>query len=199
MFFDAARADSVQNADWYSAVMTSRLVAGTAVAMLFASLPPACTAVVTYPPTAGKSALTPNVTPGPEIMAAALREAHRTTGADGALVFNLPDGLNSHAWSRVTALLPSGARAMRPGDADVLSVQQLRLTGGQAEVDVLFPDRGVYQLMTVTLDGGSFLPWKVKYAHRWVIPCTPPIANDPSIEVLASEGASTPADASTQE
>ena len=185
-----------KTADWYSAAMTLRFAVGAVALLCVASLPLACTAVVTYPPTVGKSSFRPNVTPGPELMAAGIREANRSIGG-GPIVFNLPDGLDAYTWKRVTELLPSGSRAMRPGDESVLSVQQLRLSGGQAEVDVLFPDRGVYQLMTVALTGGGFTQWRTKYAHRWVIPCTPPLANDPSIEMLATEGAAASTDTAT--
>lgn len=178
--------------------MTSRIAVGAVALLTLASLPLGCTAVVTYPPTAGKSSLKPNVSPGPELMAAGIREVGRTTGrAGGEIVFNLPDGLDAFTWKRVGELLPSGSRPMRPGDENVLSVQQLRLSGGQAQVDVLFSDRGVYQLMTVALEGGSIAPWRTKYAHRWVIPCTPPLANDPAIALLATEGAAAATDAAT--
>jgi hypothetical protein len=156
-------------------------------ALLLAAVPAACTAVSTYPPTAGTTKMTPSVSPGPELMAGAIKEAHRVTKGSTPIVFNLPSGLSSGTWERVAQQLPSGARAMRGGDENVYSVQQLRLSGGTAEVDVVYPDRGVYQLMTVKFEGGAVVPWRVQWAYRWVIPASIPVANDPMIAVEAVE------------
>jgi hypothetical protein len=156
-------------------------------AVLLASVPAACTAVSTYPPTAGTTKMTPSVSPGPEIMAGAIKEASRVTNGAQPLVFNLPAGLDARTWERVRGLLPSGARAMRASDETAYSVQQLRLSGGTAEVDVVYPDRGVYQLMTVKFEGGPALAWRVQWAYRWVIPATAPVANDPVIAAEAAE------------
>jgi hypothetical protein len=156
-------------------------------ALLLAVVPAACTAVSTYPPTAGTTKMTPSVSPGPELMAGAIKEAHRVTKGSSPIVFNLPSGLSSGTWDRVARQLPSGARAMRGGDENVYSVQQLRLSGGTAEVDVIYPERGVYQLMTVKFEGGAAIPWRVQWAYRWVIPASMPVANDPMIAVELAE------------
>jgi hypothetical protein len=156
-------------------------------ALLLAVAPAACTAVSTYPPTAGTTKMTPSVSPGPELMAGAIKEAHRVTRGSSPIVFNLPSGLSSGTWDRVARQLPSGARAMRGSDENVYSVQQLRLSGGTAEVDVIYPERGVYQLMTVKFEGGAAIPWRVQWAYRWVIPASMPVANDPMIAVELAE------------
>jgi hypothetical protein len=156
-------------------------------ALLLAVAPAACTAVSTYPPTAGTTKMTPSVSPGPELMAGAIKEAHRVTKGSAPIVFNLPSGLSAGTWDRVARQLPSGARAMRGSDENVYSVQQLRLSGGTAEVDVIYPEHGVYQLMTVKFEGGTALPWRVQWAYRWVIPASMPVANDPMIAVEAAE------------
>ena len=156
-------------------------------AVLLVSVPAACTAVSTYPPTAGTTKMTPTVSPGPELMAAAIKEASRVTNGKQPIVFNLPAGLDNGTWRRIAGLLPDGARPMRAGDEAVYSVQQLRLSGGTAEVDVTYPERGVYQLMTVKLEGGPVIPWRVQWAYRWVIPATAPVANDPAIAVASAE------------
>ena len=166
-------------------MMTTRVLA--AILLATAALPVACTAVSTYPPTAGATRMTPSVTPGPELMASAIRETHRVRGTGEQIVFNLPAGLDAGTWRRVAARLPEGSRAMRASDESVYSVQQLRLSGGTAEVDVAYPERGVYQLMTVKLEGGPVIPWRVQWAYRWVIPATAPVANDPMIAVEAAE------------
>ena len=168
-------------------------------AVLIASVPAACTAVSTYPPTAGATRMTPSVSPGPELMAAAIKEAHRVTKGAQPLVFNLPAGLQSGTWRRVNALLPDGARAMRASDENVYSVEQLRLSGGAADVDVIYPERGVYQLMTVKFEGGPALPWRVQWAYRWVIPATAPVATDPMIAVELAEAERAAAERATTE
>jgi hypothetical protein len=156
-------------------------------AVLLVSVPAGCTAVSTYPPTAGTTKMTPTVSPGPELMAAAIKEASRVTNGKQPIVFNLPAGLDNGTWRRIAGLLPDGARPMRAGDEAVYSVQQLRLSGGTAEVDVTYPERGVYQLMTVKFEGGPVIPWRVQWAYRWVIPATAPVANDPAIAVASAE------------
>ena len=156
-------------------------------AVLLVSVPAGCTAVSTYPPTAGTTKMTPSVSPGPELMANAIKEANRVTKGAQPIVFNLPAGLDSGTWRRVAGLLPEGARPMRAGDEAVYSVQQLRLSGGTAEVDVTYPERGVYQLMTVKFEGGPVIPWRVQWAYRWVIPATAPVANDPMIAAEAAK------------
>jgi hypothetical protein len=156
-------------------------------AVLLVSVPAGCTAVSTYPPTAGTTKMTPTVSPGPELMAAAIKEASCVTNGKQPIVFNLPAGLDNGTWRRIAGLLPDGARPMRAGDEAVYSVQQLRLSGGTAEVDVTYPERGVYQLMTVKFEGGPVIPWRVQWAYRWVIPATAPVANDPAIAVASAE------------
>jgi hypothetical protein len=143
----------------------------------------------TYPPTSGKAISTPNVAPGPEVMAGAIKEAHRISGLGTPVMFNLPAGLQESTWSRVATLVGGDATPMSPGSENVFSVQQLRISGGVAEVDVVYPERGVYQLMTVKFKGGAALPWRVDWAYRWVIPATAPIANTPETMYAKSEAA----------
>jgi hypothetical protein len=163
--------------------------------VLAASFVGGCTSMSTYPPTAGQPATRPNISPGPELMTAALREAQRTTGLGGGVVFNLPAGLEPHTWRRVQAALPEGARPMRNGDENVCSVQQIRHSGGRAEVDVVYPDRGVYQLLTVRLTNGGLAGWRIASTYRWMIPATAPLANDPMIAIEAERAAQEAADA----
>jgi len=147
--------------------------------VLLAVLPAACAAVSTYPPVAGRPVNTPSVSPGPEVMAGAIKEAHRVTAPGTDIVFNLPAGLPENTWNRVAYLLPNSARAMEPGDENVYSVKQLRISGGTAEVDVVYPEGGVYQLMTVKFNGGPLAAWTVAWHYRWLIPTEKPVMNDP--------------------
>ncbi len=100
-----------------------------------------------------------------------------------AVVFNLPAGVQSTVWKRVESRLSSRTtlpvRAMTDGDAIVYSVEQIRLNGGKAEVDVLYVDRGIWQLATVKFSGGVFSGYQLDSVTRWVIPVTAPTANDP--------------------
>ncbi len=124
-------------------------------------------------------------------MAGAIREAHRLTAPNTPLIYNLPAGLPENTWNRVAFLLPDSARSMEPGDDAVYSVQQLRISGGTAEIDVVYPDRGVFQLMTVKLAGGPLTPWSVAWSYRWMIPAEKPTVNDPlqKAEMAAIESA----------
>ena len=150
-----------------------------AACILLSVLPAACTAMSTYPPVDGKPVSTPNVSPGPEVMAGAIREAARQVAPGTTIVFNLPAGLSENTWNRVAFLLPETARAMEPEDEEVFSVKQLRIFGGTAEVDVVYRERGVYQLMTVKLNGGAIAGWSVAWAYRWLLPEQKPTPNDP--------------------
>ena len=60
-------------------------------AVLLATVPAACVSVSTYPPTAGNTKMTPSVSPGPELMAGAIKEASRVTKGGEPIVFNLPE------------------------------------------------------------------------------------------------------------
>jgi hypothetical protein len=133
----------------------------------------------TYPPVDGKTVSTPNVSPGPEVMAGAIRETARQIAPGKPIVFNLPAGLSEHTWNRVAFLLPDSARAMEAEDEAVYSVKQLRISGGSAEVDVVYLDKGVYQLMTVKFNGGPLAGWSVAWAYRWMLPEQKPTPNDP--------------------
>ena len=159
--------------------MRAMQIRSLAASVLLACVPAACTAMSTYPPVAGKTISTPSVSPGPEVMAGAIKEAHRITNPNSEIVFNLPAGLPENTWNRVAYLLPDSARAMEPGDEHVYSVQQVRISGGQAEVDVVYPEGKVYQLMTVKFNGGPLAGWSVAWAYRWRIPAQKPTPNDP--------------------
>ena len=150
-----------------------------AACILLSVLPAACTAMSTYPPVDGKPVSTPTVSPGPVVMAGAIREAARQVAPGTTIVFNLPAGLSENTWNRVAFLLPDTARAMEPEDEEVFSVKQLRIFGGTAEVDVVYRERGVYQLMTVKLNGGAIAGWSVAWAYRWLLPEQKPTPNDP--------------------
>jgi hypothetical protein len=159
--------------------MRAMQIRSLAALALLAVVPAACTAMSTYPPVDGKVINTPSVSPGPEVMAGAIKEAHRLTAPNTDIIFNLPAGLPENTWNRVAFLLPDSARAMEPGDENVYSVKQLRIQGGSAEVDVIYPERGVYQLMTVKFSGGPLTAWTVAWSYRWLIPSEKPTPNDP--------------------
>lgn len=155
-----------------------------------------CTSSLTYPATAGKSPARPDVYPCPELMCDAMfgvaRSAKNATqDTETVIAFNLPEGVQSTVWNKVQTRLTSRTttpvRAMTATDTAAFSVEQIRVNGGKAEVDVLYLDRGVWQLATVKFTGGALAPFHLDSITRWVIPATAPTANDPRpAEALAA-------------
>ena len=147
-----------------------------------------CTSSLTYPATAGKSPARPDVYPCPELMCDAMFGVARSTknatqDTETVIAFNLPEGVQSTVWNKVQTRLTSRTtapvRAMTATDTAAFSVEQIRVNGGKAEVDVLYLDRGVWQLATVKFTGGALAPFHLDSITRWVIPATAPTANDP--------------------
>ncbi len=162
-----------------------RITSFPTLALLATALISGCTSSLTYPATAGKAPARPDVYPCPELMCDAMlgvsRAAKNTT--QETIAFNLPAGVQSTVWNKVQTRLSSRTttpvRAMTESDASAFSVEQIRVNGGKAEVDVLFLDRGVWQLSTVKFTGGALAPYSIDSITRWVIPATAPTANDP--------------------
>jgi hypothetical protein len=131
----------------------------------------ACATMATYPPTAGSGGVTATQPPLPQIMASALRYAQQRGNPNAPLVFNLPPRTLQAAWDDVAKRLGDGARPMTEGDREAFTVRQLRLNGSQAEVDVVYPSpEGVYQVMTVHLEGAFGVDYRPMYTQRWLIP-----------------------------
>ena len=156
------------------------------------SLPIAgCASWSTFPPVEGRDTLSPGFAPAPDVMATSLAYAHARTGRGDPLVFNLPPDVSAGTWGTVEIKLrPEGATPMTPGDREVWSIQQVRLRGNVAEVDIVYLDQGVYQLATVHLSSKPFEPFRADYLQRWLVPVEAPIANDPRLAKPESAAAS---------
>lgn len=152
-------------------------------AFALASLPFAgCASWSTFPPVEGRDSFAPGLAPAPDVMAKSLAYAHARTGRGEPLVFNLPPDVSAGTWGTVEIKLrPEAATPMKPGDREVWSIQQVRLRGNVAEVDIVYLDQGVYQLATVHLSSKPFEPFRADYLQRWLVPVETPVANDPRL------------------
>jgi hypothetical protein len=69
---------------------------------------------------------------------------------------------------------------MAEGDKDAFTVKQVRLNGGKAEVDVVYPSpEGVYQIMTVHLEGAFGADYRPMFVQKWLIPAKAQPFNPP--------------------
>lgn len=140
-----------------------------------------CAATATYPPTAGNATVTGNTPPLPQVMSSALRYAQQRGNPNEQLVFNLPPNTLQSAWDDVARRLGDGCRAMTAQDKDAYTVRQVRINGGKAEVDIVYPSpEGVYQIMTVHLEGGFGTDYRPMYVQRWLIPSKQQVFNPPA-------------------
>jgi hypothetical protein len=148
-----------------------------------------CAATATYPPTAGGGSVTGNTPPLPQVMASSLRYAQQRGNPNAQMVFNLPPGTLQSAWDDVGKRLGDGCRAMTADDKEAFTVRQVRVNGGKAECDIVYPSpEGVYQIMTVHLEGGFGTDFRPMFVQRWLIPSKQQAFNPP----LAGPWAETP-------
>ena len=154
------------------------LAASTLLSLPFAG----CASWSTFQPVEGRDSFSPGLAPAPDVMARSLAYAHARTGRGEPLVFNLPPDVSAGTWGTVEIKLrPEAGVPMKPGDLAVWSIQQVRLRGNVAEVDVVYLDQGVYQLATVHLSSKPFEPFRAEYLQRWLVPVETPSANDPRL------------------
>ncbi len=156
-----------------------------------------CTAGATYPPTAGRTTLSPSTPPCPQLMVSGLRYAQqRLAPAGEILVFNLPPQTAQYVWDDVALKLGEGSRPMTVSDTTGMTLQQLRLNGSTAEVDVIYvTTEGVWQMATVHLEGAFGVEFRPSYVQRWLIPVEKPAFNPPlvgSFEDAPASPASSP-------
>ena len=146
-----------------------------------------CASTATYPPTSGRATVAGNTPPLPQVMASALRYAQQRGNPNASMVFNLPPDTLESAWTDVGKRLGDGARPMTAADKDAFTVRQVRVNGGQAEVDVVYPSpEGVYQILTVHLEGGVGADYRPMFVQRWLIPSTPQPFNPPVTAMSSS-------------
>ena len=142
-----------------------------------------CTAGATYPPTAGKTTLSPSTPPCPQLMVSGMRYAQlRLAPVGEILVFNLPPQTPQYVWDDVAAKLGDGSRPMTESDKVGMTLQQLRLNGSHAEVDVIYVTTdGVWQMATVHLEGAFGAEYRPSFVQRWLIPVEKPVFNPPLV------------------
>lgn len=161
--------------------------AGAIVSLLaaVASLQVGCATKRTVPPTDGKSVMDTSFEPLPTLCVLAIEKGHEIgygaadPGSAHSIIYNLPATVRRETWVSIGRRLPASATPMRPGDANVISVEEIRIDGGNAQVDVLVPRGNLYQLYTMHLTGGVFSKWKVTYAQPWTLRTEPPTTNNP--------------------
>lgn len=137
-----------------------------------------CAATMTYPEYEGAPKADPSLQPIPNLMADALKFAHHRTAPEQELVFNLPPTTPVQVWRGVGKRLGMG-RPMTAGDTLVWSIRQVRLSGGRAEVDVVYPTEGIYQLATVHFVGSTAQPYYPTMLQLWLVPVSAPTCNTP--------------------
>ncbi|MSR33900.1 MAG: hypothetical protein EXS12_03745 [Phycisphaerales bacterium] len=166
--------------------ITSPLLLAAVLASSFMMALAGCTAGATYPPTSGKTILSPSTPPCPQVMANGLRYAQLRLATPGEiLVFNLPPQTPQFVWDDVATKLGDGSRAMTESDKVGTTLQQLRLNGSHAEVDVIYvTSDGVWQMATVHLEGAFGAEYRPSFVQRWLIPVEKPVFNPPRTGIL---------------
>lgn len=141
-----------------------------------------CNMKAAYPQQDGWQQLDPFLDPVPQVMARALDASHAATDPSVPLVWNLPAGMQKTVWNKVSTLLGPGAVAMTKDGERVWSIERVRVNGSFAEVDVLWRNAdGLWQLMTVHLEGAALAPYRVTYLQRWRLPeSRVPSCNNPN-------------------
>lgn len=139
-----------------------------------------CTPLATWPPVEGRQPLVPWADPCPQLMATAVQFTRQNTQREAPEIFNLPPGTEWKVWSEVQRRLGDGWRMMEPTDDWAFTVLQVRLDGGQAEVDVAHqtPER-IWQMATVHFRGSFGGHYRPIYFQRWMIPVDAPTVNTP--------------------
>lgn len=151
-----------------------------AAALLVVALLAACTPLATWPPTEGRQPLVPWAEPCPQLMASAVAYTRTHAMPSAPMVFNLPPKTERKVWDQVLKELGADARMMEPSDAWAFTVLQVRLDGGEAEVDVAYrTNEGIWQMATVHFSGAFGGHYRPTYFQRWVIPVETPTCNTP--------------------
>ncbi len=141
-----------------------------------------CTPMMTYPEYAGAPKADPSMQPMPNLMADSLKFAHQRIAPDSELVYNLPPSTPLQVWRGVGSRLEVG-RPMTSADTLAWTVRQVRLTGGHAEVDIVYPTEGIYQLATVHFVGSTGQPFYPSMLQLWLVPVEAPTCNTPQAVV----------------
>ena len=150
-----------------------------------------CTPAMTYPEYPGAPKADPSMQPMPSLMADGLKFARQRISPTSELVIDLPPNTPKQVWRQVlNSCAP--CRPMTPSDKIAWSVRQVRLTGGKAEVDVVYPTDGIYQLATVHFTGATGQPFYPDYLKLWFVPTQAPVCNTPEVVISDPTGANEP-------
>ncbi len=174
----------MRNKNWINArssmfAFTSMLAFAVMTAAILTSLSVGgCVAAMSYPEYPGAPKADPSMQPMPNLMADGLKFAHARLAPGTELIYNLPPMTPLQVWRNVGKRLDVG-RPMKPGDTLEWSVKQVRLTGARAEVDVVYPTEGMYQLATVHFVGSTAQPFLPGMLQLWLIPVDAPVCNTP--------------------
>lgn len=137
-----------------------------------------CTPLATYPPIPGSNTVEPWVAPVPQAMAEAINYTHIRVAPIEPLYFNLPPMVPTWVWEQVARDVGRNAQIMTADGMKALSVEQVRVNGGKAEVDVAYPTpEGMYQLVTLGMELDPFQPPRVVFENRWRFSVDPPVSN----------------------
>ncbi|MSR29204.1 MAG: hypothetical protein EXS03_06495 [Phycisphaerales bacterium] len=161
------------------------------IALAFAVAVPGCTSVMTYPEYPGAPRADPSLQPMPNLMADALKFAHERLAPGTELVVNLPPTTPRQVWRGVVKR-DEPCRPMAATDTIAWTVQQVRLSGGKAEVDVVYPTTGIYQLATVHFAGSTGQPFYPTQLQLWLVPVVAPKSNAPEAVIVDPTGRNEP-------
>lgn len=140
----------------------------------------ACAPFATYPPDGDGPRTYPWMAPGPEVMATGLLQAHARVAPNEPLVYNLPPGVTKMAWNEVQKRLGPDARAMKPDDKVVWSLERFGVRNTKAFTDIGYWNNGKGILVTVKMARENIAPFKVTSIQRWYVSMNEPGCNNPA-------------------
>ncbi len=162
-----------------------------AIVVLGAVIVAGCTPSMTYPAYPGAPKADPSMQPMPSLMADAIKFAHQQLSPNSEIVIDLPAMTPKQVWRQVLKSC-APCRPMTPSDKVVWSVRQVKLSGGKAEVDVVYPAEGIYRLATVHFTGATGQPFYPSQLQFWLVPVTAPVCNTPEAVIADPLGALEP-------
>ncbi len=165
--------------------------ASAAVAVGVVGVVAGCTSVMTYPEYPGAPKADPSMQPMPSLMADGLKFAHTRVAPTAEFVIDLPPNTPKQVWRQVLKSC-TPCRPITPSDKIAWSVRQVRLSGGKAEVDVVYPTDGIYQLATVHFTGATGQSFYPTQLQLWFVPIQAPVCNTPEAVINDPAGANEP-------
>jgi len=139
----------------------------------------ACAPWSTYPPVEGsKEVVNGNFEPIPELMAEAITYAHFRQRPEGEIAINLPARARPSVYDRVIGQLDLPARPMTTPGEPAYTIEQVRVRGNLAEVDIIYPTRaGGLESATYMLRHELVGGFYVDEARVWRVPVQQPEAH----------------------